>query len=88
MDIKNRMEEMINAGDRFIAVNLVQVEYMHSFFIKILTITYKKLRASGGDLVLIAPNSFIKELIQLLNLQEFITLFNSELSLADYLKSG
>jgi len=87
MDIKNRIDSILESGVKYVAINLSRVDYMHSFFIKILTTTYKKLKNQGGDLVIIGPNDFIKELIQLLNINEYITVFNSEENFAEFLKN-
>jgi anti-anti-sigma factor len=88
MDIKGKIESMTESGTLHVAINLSRVDYMHSFFIKILTTTYKKLKAAGGELVLIGPNEFIKELIHLLNIDEYIRVFSSEENFKDTLKAS
>ena len=84
-DIQNKIDELLGAGTAFLALNVCNIDYMHSYFIKILTATYKKLKARGGDLSLIGPNEFIRNLMKLLNIDEYVGIYNSEDSFRDFL---
>ncbi|OGJ89083.1 MAG: hypothetical protein A2268_08785 [Candidatus Raymondbacteria bacterium RifOxyA12_full_50_37] len=85
--IKKKINEIVDNGQMFIAINLSKVDYMHSFFIKILTSSYKKLVKSGGDIVLIGPNEFIRNLINLLNIHKYITVFENDESFREFVKT-
>ena len=83
--IKEKIDDMLAGGDNFIALNVSNIDYMHSYFIKILTATYKKLKSRGGDLCVIGPNDFIRNLMKILNIDEYVGIYNSEESFRSFL---
>ncbi|MFH0921874.1 MAG: STAS domain-containing protein [Fibrobacterota bacterium] len=84
--IKEKVEALLDAGENFLAINLTNVDYMHSYFIKILTATYKKLKTRNGELVLIGPNEFVRNLMRVLNLDDYIRIFATESAFKDALE--
>ena len=84
--IKEKVEEMLDAGVNHMGINLTNVDYMHSFFIKILTATYKKLKTRNGELVIIGPNDFVLNLMRVLNLDDYIRIFASETAFKEALE--
>ncbi|MBL8025901.1 MAG: STAS domain-containing protein [Fibrobacteres bacterium] len=85
--IRDTLETLLEQGEYSVAINLNKVDFVHSYFIKILTAGYKKLKVKGGDLCVIGANEFIRNLMRLLNIDEFITVFSNEESFKDYLQS-
>ena len=77
-DLKKIMETFLDEDKKFIAINLENTEIIHSYFIKILTINYKKLRQRKGRLCVIGANGVILNLMQLLNIDKYITVYPSE----------
>ena len=76
--IKDAIDDLMNNNVTCIALNVANIDFMHSYFIKILTSTYKKLKSRSGDLCLIGPNEFIRNLMKLLNIDEFIGSYPNE----------
>jgi anti-anti-sigma factor len=75
---KETLDRLIEQGEVFLALNVSHVDFMHSYFIKILTATYKRIKPLKGDLCLIGPNAFIRNLIKILNFEEYVGLYSSE----------
>ena len=84
--IKDAIDDLMNNGAVFFALNVANIDFMHSYFIKILTSTYKKLKGRGGDLCLIGPNEFIRNLMKLLNIDDFIGSYQNENAFREELK--
>lgn len=76
--IKDCIDAIMGNGTNHIALNVTNIDYMHSYFIKILTSTYKKVQTTSGDLCLIGPNEFICNLMKLLNIDDYITVYKTE----------
>ncbi|MFH0919064.1 MAG: STAS domain-containing protein [Fibrobacterota bacterium] len=76
--LKDKIETLIAMGENHLAINLRNVNFIHSYFIKILSMTYKKLKSSGGQLALIEPNDITLEIIKVVNLDTYIQIFNNE----------
>ena len=62
----------------FVAINLTGIECIYSYFVKVLAMTHRRLQAAGGKLVIISPNAFVTNLLQVINLHRVIPLYNSE----------
>ncbi len=83
--IKDKIDELLDSNETFIALNVTNIDYMHSFFIKILTSTYKKLKSHNGDLCLIGPNEFLRNLMKILNIEEYINVYRNEAAFREIL---
>ncbi len=84
--IRDTIETLFEQENFFIAINLHKVDFVHSYFIKILTAAYKKLKAKNGDLCVIGANEFIRNLMRLLNIDEFIATFASEEAFREFVQ--
>ena len=84
-NIRDTIEVLMEQGEFSVAINLNKVDFVHSYFIKILTTGYKKLKVKGGDLCVIGANEFIRNLMRLLNIDEFIAIFSNEESFKEYI---
>ena len=85
-NIRDTLEGLMDQGEYSVAINLNKVDFIHSYFIKILTTGYKKMKVKGGNLCVIGANEFIRNLMRLLNIDEFISVFANEESFKEYLK--
>lgn len=85
-NIRDTLDLLMEQGEYSVAINLNKVDFIHSYFIKILTAGYKKMKVKGGDLCLIGANDFIRNLMRLLNIDEFIAVFANEDSFKEYIQ--
>ncbi len=76
--LKEKVYELIDNQEKFIAVNVSNLDYIHSYFIKVITSSYNKIKKGGGDLCVIGPNKFIFNLLQMLNINSYLSIFENE----------
>ena len=69
---------MIDGGGLKIIVDMKNLDYIDSSGIGILINSAKLLRKSRGDIVLINVSAGIKDILKIVNLQDFIKIFNLE----------
>lgn len=83
--LKIQLEGCLSAEKYWIVLNLEKVDVIHTFFIKIIALTYKKLHAKKGRLCLIGANETVNNLMQILSLTEVIPIYPKE---ADFLRDA
>ncbi len=76
--LKEKVYELIDNQEKFIAVNISNMDYIHSYFIKIITSSYNKIKKDGGNFCVIGPNKFILNLLQMLNITSYLSIFENE----------
>ena len=64
-DCESSLKDKIAEGIDHVAVDLSEVEYMSSAGLRVLLSTYKKLKANSGDMVLIAPQENVAEVLDI-----------------------
>jgi anti-sigma B factor antagonist len=78
------IEVLIDRGERYFVLNLAKVSYMDNFGIGQLCLMYTIARNRGGDLKLLKPTPWIKQLLSTTRLDTIFESFDSE---ADAIRS-
>jgi anti-sigma B factor antagonist len=65
-------------GVKYIAMNLAQVTYMDSGALNVLISSHNALEKAGGKLVLIEPNEYVTDVLNIVGFDKLITIFSSE----------
>ena len=79
-------DTLINGGARKILIDMKAMEYIDSAGIGILINTAKLIRSKGGDIVLTSVSSEIKNIFNIINLQDFIKIFNLEVEAVEFFR--
>ncbi len=80
------LNTLIDAGVKKILVDLKLVEYIDSSGIGIFINATKKVRKKQGDLVLANTSKEIKEIFKVINLQNFIKIYNTDTEASNYFR--
>lgn len=80
------LNTLIEGGLRKIIVDMKSLEYIDSAGIGTLINTTKMIRGKGGDVVLTNVSSDIRNIFNIINLQDFIKVFNLEIEAVDYFR--
>ena len=77
-DLNELVEALIDRDIFFIAIALENVSAIHSLFIKLLTVAYKKIKPKHGRLCLISPDKSTLDIMRILNLDAYIAVYPDE----------
>jgi anti-sigma B factor antagonist len=76
--LREKVTELLDAGQRNILLNLEKVGYMDSAGIGELVACYKRAKEKAGTLKLLNPSGKVFDLLQLTKLEEIFDTFNDE----------
>ncbi len=76
--LRDRVQELLDAGKKNILLNLEKVSYMDSAGIGELVACYKRAREKGGTVKLLRPSGKVHDLLQLTKLEEVFETFEDE----------
>jgi anti-anti-sigma factor len=65
-------------GVKHLAMNLAQVTYMDSGALNVLITSHNHLHSVGGKLILIEPNEYVMDVLNIVGFDKLITIFSSE----------
>jgi anti-anti-sigma factor len=65
-------------GKRYIAVGFTTTSYIYSGALAVLINCLKKVKGEGGDLCIIEPNREISSILNMININKVITVYQSE----------
>lgn len=69
---------LIESGERNLAVNLGAVNMIDSSGIGTFVRTHKKLKEVGGNFILIAPTKIVRQTLKMVGLDRFFGIYDSE----------
>ncbi|MCY1138295.1 STAS domain-containing protein [Actinoplanes sp. Pm04-4] len=75
--LQNSLQELIDAGDRRVVVDLAGVGFMDSSALGALVVTYKALREAGGRLALAAAGPGVRYVLSITSVDQVIELYDS-----------
>jgi anti-sigma B factor antagonist len=76
--LRQKVQEILDAGEKNILLNLEKVSYMDSAGIGELVACFKKAREKGGTVKLLKPSGKVEDLLQLTKLWEVFEIFDEE----------
>ena len=68
----------LQRGKRYIAVGFTTTSYIYSGAVAVLINCLNKVKSEGGDLCIIEPNPDIAGILNLINVNKILTIFQSE----------
>ena len=77
-DFKWRIDHAIRKGYRFVLLNMVTVSFIDSAALGWLVLAQRRFQRIGGKLGIIAPMGFVRDILELTEINEWIPIFNSE----------
>ncbi len=78
VNLKSIFNELLVKGIRNIALNLKNVTYLDSGALNVIIYTYNSLAKEKGTLVLIAPNEYVRDVLDVVGLNKILTIYSSE----------
>ena len=77
-DFKWRIDYAITQGFRFVILNMVAVSFIDSSALGWLVLAQRRFQRIGGRLGIIAPLGFVRDVLELTEIDEWIPIFTSE----------
>jgi anti-anti-sigma factor len=68
----------LQRGKRYIAVGFTTTSYIYSGAVAVLINCLNKVKSEGGDLCIIEPNPDIASILNLINVNKILTIYQSE----------
>jgi anti-anti-sigma factor len=85
-DIENRINSLMSETNRSFILNLEGVDFISSGGIRVLVSLTKKLRGLDGDLILTCVHPSVEDVIDMVDLRDFLTLTETESEAIDKFK--
>ena len=77
-DFKQRIDYTIAEGYRFVLLNMVAVSFIDSAALGWLVLAQRRFQRIGGKLGIIAPMGFVRDVLELTEIHEWIPMFQNE----------
>ena len=77
-DFKWRIDHAINQGYRFVVLNMVAVSFIDSSALGWLVLAQRRFQRIGGKLGIVAPMGFVRDILELTEIHEWIPIFQNE----------
>ena len=77
-DFKWRIDHAISQGYRFVVLNMVAVSFIDSSALGWLVLAQRRFQRIGGKLGIIAPMGFVRDILELTEINAWIPIFQSE----------
>jgi len=85
-DLGSFISAMVEKNERIIALNLAQVTYLDSGALNILIYSQNILSKLGGKLIIIEPNEYVYDVLNVVGFDKLIKIYSSEKEFADDVK--
>jgi anti-anti-sigma factor len=77
-DFKWRIDHAITQGYRFVILNMVAVSFVDSSALGWLVLAQRRFHRIGGKMCIIAPAGFVRDILELTEIGEWIPIFPNE----------
>ena len=77
VELEQALHEALSAGRTQIVLDLSKVAYINSAGLRILADVLTQNQANGGDLVLVAPSTRVRRVLQIVGFDRFFRMFDS-----------
>lgn len=84
--LKSYINDLAEKNERIIALNLSQVTYIDSGALNVLIYSQNVLSKLGGKLILIEPNEYVYDVLNVVGFDKLITIYSSEKGFVDDIK--
>jgi stage II sporulation protein AA (anti-sigma F factor antagonist) len=78
VNLKSAFNELLVKGIRNIALNLKNVTYLDSGALNVIIYTFNSLAKEKGTLVLIAPNEYVRDVLEVVGLNKIVKIYSTE----------
>ncbi|MFP4164003.1 MAG: STAS domain-containing protein [Chitinispirillaceae bacterium] len=76
--LKSYINSLLEKGVLNVALNLAQVTYLDSGALNVLIYCQNALKKNGGVLVLIEPNEYVRDVLEVVGLNKLVTIYTTE----------
>jgi len=76
--LKSYVNTLLEKSLLNIALNLAQVTYLDSGALNVLIYCHNTLRKKGGSLVLIEPNEYVRDVLEVVGLNKLVKIYTTE----------
>ena len=77
-DLEKSISELMGGEEKFLIVNLGDLEYISSAGLRVILATAKKLKAEQGDIMIVGLQGNVKEVFELSGLYSIFKIFDNE----------
>ena len=77
-DFKWRIDHAIAQGYRFVALNMASVSFIDSAALGWLVLAQRRFQRIGGKMAIVAPTGFVRDVLELTEIVEWIPIVNTE----------
>jgi len=78
VNLKSVFNALLVKGIRNIALNLKNVTYLDSGALNVIIYTFNSLAKEKGTLVLIAPNDYVRDVLEVVGLNKIVKIYSTE----------
>ena len=78
IQLKQDISDILAAGVKYLVLNLSKVEYLDSTGLGVLIGTLKKLRESGGNMIIVGPAMRIMRIFEITGLYKIFAIYATE----------
>jgi anti-sigma B factor antagonist len=82
LPVRELCRQIIENGKPFLALNMSRVQFIDSTGLGIIIHCYNRIRSASGEFILINPNDHIMNIIEMLSLNKFFTIVDSQKDLS------
>jgi anti-anti-sigma factor len=85
--LKSYINDLAEKNERIIGINLARVTYMDSGALNVLIYSQNVLSKLGGKLVIIEPNEYVYDVLNVVGFDKLITIYSSEKEFVNDIKN-
>jgi anti-sigma B factor antagonist len=76
--LKSYINTLLEKDTSNVALNLAQVTYLDSGALNVLIYCHNQVKKKGGSLVLIEPNEYVRDVLEVVGLNKLVQIYSSE----------
>lgn len=86
--LKSYVNTLLEKKFQHVAMNLAQVTYLDSGALNVMIYCHNTLKKIGGSLVLIEPNEYVRDVLEVVGLNKLVKIFTTEKEFEDEIQSA
>ena len=76
--LKSIFQKLLDKDINYIAINLADVTYLDSGALNVIIFIYNALLRKSGKLVIISPNEFVKDTLEIVGINRIVKIYSTE----------
>lgn len=76
--LKSIFQGLLDKDINYIALNLADVTYLDSGALNVIIFTYNSLTRKNGKLIIISPNDFVKDTLEIVGINRIVKIYYTE----------